>query len=348
MAPREDELSPLVEELLESYRESTRTHHVGRRALPSRAECIEILQLLLQVFYPGYFGRTDLAPEDVGYHVGVALSTLREKLSRQIEIAMCWEEERVHLEGREAEAPCHETCRGLALTFLRRLPEVRRTLIADVQAAFEGDPAASSYDEIILAYPGLLAVTVYRVAHELHRLGVPLLPRIMTEWAHTQTGADIHPGATIGPRFFIDHATGVVIGETSHLGADVKLYQGVTLGALSVPRGPGGRVVRGTQRHPTVDDGVTIYANATVLGGETVLGGGSTIGGSVFVTESVPPHSRVAVKPPELRVDRRTVRTAAIPAATSSSAPPASPSTASSPPSASAGPQSGEPREGAA
>ena len=308
MAPAEDELSPLVEALLESYRESHRTHHIGRRALPSRSECVEILQLLLQVFYPGYFGRQDLAPEDVGYHVGVALSTLREKLGRQIELAMCWEEERRHLEGQKAEAPCKSACRGLAIEFLRRLPEVRRTLIADVEAAFEGDPAASSFDEIILAYPGLLAVTVYRVAHELHRLGVPLLPRIMSEWAHTKTGADIHPGAAIGPRFFIDHATGVVVGETSHIGADVKLYQGVTLGAVSVPRGPGGRVVRGTQRHPTVEDGVTIYANATVLGGATVLGRGSTVGGSVFVTETVPPNSRVAVKPPELRVDVRAAR----------------------------------------
>ncbi len=313
MAPAEDELSPLVEALLESYRESSRTHHIGRRALPSRAECIEIVQLLLQVFYPGYFGRQDLAPEDVGYHVGVALSTLREKLSRQIELAMGWDEERRRLEGQQclegaSEMPCRAACRGIAMEFLRRLPDVRTTLIADVDAAYEGDPAASSFDEVILAYPGLLAVTVYRVAHELYVLGVPLLPRIMTEWAHTQTGADIHPGATIAPRFFIDHATGVVVGETTRIGADVKLYQGVTLGAVSVPRGPGGRALRDAKRHPTVEDGVTIYANATVLGGSTVIGQSSTVGGSVFVTESVPPNSRVAVKPPELRVDVRVAR----------------------------------------
>lgn len=308
MAPAEDELSPLVDALLESYRESHRTHNIGRRALPSRAECIEIVQLLLQVFYPGYFGRQDLAPGDVGFHVGVALSTLREKLAKQIELAMCWDEERKLLEGQSAEAPCRNACRAMAMAFLHRLPEVRRTLIADVEAAFEGDPAASSFDEVILAYPGLLAITVYRIAHELHALGVPLLPRVMSEWAHTQTGADIHPGATIGARFFIDHATGVVVGETSHIGVDVKLYQGVTLGALSVPRGPGGRVVRGTQRHPTVEDGVTIYANATVLGGATRIGEGSTVGGSVFVVESVPANSRVAVKPPELQVAARASR----------------------------------------
>ena len=308
MAQKEDELAPLVDALLESYRESHRTHHIGRRALPSRAECIEIVELLLQVFYPGYFGRQDLVAGDVGYHVGVALSTLREKLSRQIELAMCWDEERLHLDGQKAEAPCRNACRDLAVQFLGRLPAVRRTLIDDVEAAFEGDPAASSFDEIILSYPGLLAVTVYRVAHELHLLGVPLLPRVMTEWAHTQTGADIHPGAVIGPRFFIDHATGVVIGATSHIGADVRLYQGVSLGALSVPRGPGGRVVRGSKRHPTVEDGVTIYANATVLGGGTTLGKASTVGGSVFVTESIPPNSRVAVKPPELQVAQRSER----------------------------------------
>lgn len=328
MAPTEDELAPLVEALLESYRESHRTHHIGRRALPSRSECIEIVELLLQVFYPGYFGRQDLAASDVGYHVGVALSTLREKLSRQIELALCWDEERLHLDGQKAEAPCRNACRGVALAFLGRLPAVRTTLIADVEAAFEGDPAASSFDEIILAYPGLLAVTVYRVAHELHLLGVPLLPRIMTEWAHTQTGADIHPGAVIGPRFFIDHATGVVIGATSHIGSDVRLYQGVSLGALSVQRGPGGRVMRGVKRHPTVDDGVTIYANATVLGGSTILGKSSTVGGSVFVTESIPPNSRVAVKPPELQVAQRAERPPTEPpaaGATESSRPPQPP-----------------------
>ncbi len=186
--------------------------------------------------------------------------------------------------------------------FLGRLPEIRAMLLADVQAAFDGDPAAVNLDEVILAYLGLLAVTIHRAAHELHRLGIPLMPRIMTEWAHAQTGADIHPGATIGPSFFVDHATGVVIGETTDIGAHVKLYQGVTLGALSVPRDGAGRAIRGAKRHPTVEDGVTIYANATVLGGTTTLGEESVIGGSVFITKTIPPGSRVAVKPPELRV----------------------------------------------
>jgi serine O-acetyltransferase len=186
--------------------------------------------------------------------------------------------------------------------FLVKLPALRAMLLDDVQAAFDGDPAATNLDEVILAYPGLLAVTVYRVAHELFEMGVPLMPRIMTEWAHSRTGADIHPGAHIGKSFFIDHATGVVIGETSLIGANVKLYQGVTLGAVSHPRDESGRVIRNTKRHPTVQDGVTVYANATVLGGETVLGEKSIVGGSVFLTESVPSGSRVAITPPELKV----------------------------------------------
>jgi serine O-acetyltransferase len=186
--------------------------------------------------------------------------------------------------------------------FLAKLPSIRFTLLEDVQAAFDGDPAATNLDEVILAYPGLLAVSVYRVAHELYQLGVPLMPRIMTEWAHATTGADIHPGARIGQSFFIDHATGVVIGETTEIGGHVKLYQGVTLGAVSHPRDEQGRVIRDAKRHPTVEDGVTIYANATVLGGSTRLGEGSVVGGSVFLTDSVPSKSRVAIKAPELRV----------------------------------------------
>jgi serine O-acetyltransferase len=243
-----------------------------------------------------------LTDENVGYHVGNVLSTLREKLARQIEMSLCYRNE---CES-QAAAPCASFAKSLSTQFLSRLPEIRKMLLADVQAAFDGDPAAVNLDEVILAYPGLLAVTIYRVAHELHSLGVPLMPRIMTEWAHAQTGADIHPGAHIGPRFFVDHATGVVIGETTDIGANVKLYQGVTLGALSVPRDGDGRAIRGAKRHPTVEDGVTVYANATVLGGETTLGTESVIGGSVFITKTIPPGSRVAVKPPELRVKMTT------------------------------------------
>jgi len=189
--------------------------------------------------------------------------------------------------------------------FLNRLPHIRGLLLQDVQAAYDGDPAATNLDEVILAYPGLLAVSVYRIAHALYDLGVPMMARIMTEWAHSKTGCDIHPGADIGPAFFIDHATGVVIGETTHIGEGVKLYQGVTLGALSFPRDASGQIIRGRKRHPTLESGSTLYANATVLGGQTVVGAESVIGGSVFLTHSVPARSRVSLKEPELRVGTR-------------------------------------------
>ena len=176
-------------------------------------------------------------------------------------------------------------------------------LVVDVQAAYDGDPAAPNLSEIIFAYPGLVAVTVYRIAHELQVLGVPLLPRIMTEHAHSLTGIDIHPGANIGPSFFIDHGTGVVIGETTEIGTGVKIYQGVTLGALSFPKDERGKIIRGTKRHPTIEDGVVIYAGATILGGETVIGKGAVIGGNTWVIQSVPPHSRVLNENATTRVE---------------------------------------------
>jgi serine O-acetyltransferase len=291
------DLDALARAFVASYRGDARGSHIGRCYRPSREEILEIVRLLLQLFYPGYHGANDITDETAAFHVGSLLATLRTKLARQIEMCLCSEAER---HGQVP--PCAGKARELTARFLARLPGLRAMLLDDVQASYDGDPAASGLDEILLAYPGLLAVSVYRVAHELHALGVPLMPRIMSEWAHTQTGADIHPGATIGRRFFIDHATGVVIGETTVIGDDVKLYQGVTLGALSHPKDAQGRVVRHTKRHPTVESGVTIYASATVLGGDTVVGEGSLIGGSVFLTRSVPPRSRVAVKPPELSV----------------------------------------------
>jgi serine O-acetyltransferase len=288
----------LVEGMLASYRRDPRAQHVNRRFLPSRDEILEIVKLLLELFYPGYFGRQDLTDENLAFHVGNLLSTLREKLERQVETCLCFAAE---CDGRPAH-PCSEEARRTTERFLACLPAVRDALVLDVQAAYDGDPAASSLDEVILAYPGMLAVTVHRVAHELQAMGVPLMPRIMSEWAHSRSGADIHPGARIGKSFFIDHSTGVVVGETTMIGSNVKLYQGVTLGALSIPRDERGRVIRDTKRHPTVEDGVTIYANATVLGGRTVIGTDSVLGGSVFVTESVPPSTRVALRPPEMTV----------------------------------------------
>jgi serine O-acetyltransferase len=301
--PVEFEIGPrlpdLVERMAASYRSDPRTHHIDRRFLPSRQEIIEIVQLLLELVYPGYYGRQDLTSHNVGYHVGELLPKLGDKLCRQVFHCLCYQDE---LDGKTEEGmPCQKRARKITLAFVEAIPRIREMLAGDVQAAYDGDPAAVNTDEVIIAYPGVTAVTVYRLAHELYEMGVPLMPRIMTEWAHTVTGVDIHPGAKIGRNFFIDHATGVVIGETTEIGDNVKLYQGVTLGALSFPKDERGRIIRGHKRHPTLKDRVTIYAGATVLGGETVLGEGCTVNGSVFLTRSAPADCIVAQKLPELR-----------------------------------------------
>jgi serine O-acetyltransferase len=292
----------LAAALLDSYRADGRGLRVSQRYLPSRESIDEILQIVLELMYPGYFGRLDLDPGNLAEHTAGLIDRLAPKVEREIEHCLCY--------GREAQAApeageCAPRARELTEIFLGRLTPIRGLLVRDVQAAFDGVPAASNLDEVILAYPGVLAVSVYRIAHALYDLGVPMMARIMTEWAHSRTGCDIHPGAKIGPAFFVDHATGVVIGETSEIGEGVKLYQGVTLGALSFPRDASGQIIRGRKRHPTVEDGATLYANATVLGGQTVVGAGSVIGGSVFLARSVPPRSRVSLKEPELRVASR-------------------------------------------
>ena len=296
-------LDELARELLGSYLGDERARRISHRYLPSREAIVEILEAVLDLMYPGYFGRQDLSQENLGSHIAEAVAPLAPKVEREMEHCLCYGREREA--ARAALSDCAPRARELTQVFLRRLPEIRGLLVRDVQAAFDGDPAASNLDEVILAYPGLLAVSVYRIAHALHDLGVPLMARIMTEWAHSKTGCDIHPGAKIGAAFFVDHATGVVIGETTEIGEGVKLYQGVTLGALSFPKDSSGQIIRGTKRHPTVESGSTLYANATVLGGQTVVGAGSVIGGSVFLTHSVPPRSRVSLKEPELRVATR-------------------------------------------
>jgi serine O-acetyltransferase len=296
-------LEQLTGELLGSYLSDERARRISHRYLPSREAIVEILESVLDLMYPGYFGRQDLSVDNLGQHVGQMVAALSPKLEREMEHCLCYGREREAIPPEFGE--CAPRAHELAEIFLRRLPEIRALLIRDVQAAYDGDPAALNLDEIILAYPGVLAVSVYRIAHALYDLGVPMMARIMTEWAHSKTGCDIHPGASIGPAFFIDHATGVVIGETTHIGEGVKIYQGVTLGALSLPRDASGHLIRGKKRHPTVESGSTLYANATVLGGQTVVGADSVIGGSVFLTRSVPPRSRVSLKEPELRVMTR-------------------------------------------
>lgn len=261
-----------------------------KRCLPNRDIVIEIIQELEQVVFPGYFGDDSMARVQPDYHVGFWLNELYDKLKEQVEIALLYQGER---DVQEVEEQADSICGK----FFRRLPAVQKMLLTDVQAGFDGDPAAKSKEEIIFCYPGLFAIYVYRIAHELYQEKVPYIPRIMTEYAHGKTGIDINPGATIGEYFFIDHGTGVVIGETTSIGNNVKLYQGVTLGALSTRIG---QQLSGVKRHPTIENNVTIYSNSSVLGGETVIGENSTIGGNTFITESIPPNTRVSAKSPEL------------------------------------------------
>jgi len=295
---RSSALDKLTGSVVDSYASDKRTQRIGAAFLPSREAIVEIIAELRQLVFPGCFGQLALTRENVRYHVGNLLSRLGKQLTEQIFHCLCY-----------AEAECGPGCMpsrkraaALAKRFLGRIPAVREMLALDAQAAYDGDPAAKSIDEVIYCYPGFYAITVYRLAHELVLLGVPLMPRIMTEHAHSLTGTDIHPGARIGRSFFIDHATGVVIGETSRIGDNVKIYQGVTLGAQSFPKDERGRVIRGLQRHPTIEDNVTIYANATILGGKTVIGRGATIAGNTFIVESVAPDTVVGERPPELQV----------------------------------------------
>jgi serine O-acetyltransferase len=289
------ESNPLVGKLIDGYRSDARAVLLAPHPMPSSDAIVQILNDTIALMYPGYFGRRDLTAANIAREIETGVAGLTARL--ESEIGQCLRH------AQQADAPAR--ARLLCKKFIDGLAEIRAVLLGDVQAAFDGDPAATGTDEVILAYPGLLAVSVYRIAHALHLLGVPIMPRIMTEWAHGRTGCDIHPAAEIGPSFFIDHATGVVIGATTIIGAGVRLYQGVTLGALSLPRDAGGQLIRGQKRHPTIEDGVTIYAHATVLGGQTVVGADSIIGGSVFISKSVPPRSRVSLKEPDLRLSIR-------------------------------------------
>lgn len=260
---------------------------------PQKKEIIEILRMLQEVVYPGFYGHTVLYRANLRDHLGDVLFRIHLSLAHEIEKAL------------PDTARASGNAQDIAARFFETLPEIADLLAEDVRAAFDGDPAATGFDEIILAYPGLKAVFTYRLAHTLHELGVPLIPRIMTEFAHLETGVDIHPGARIGRSFFIDHGSGTVIGETTDIGDRVKLYQGVTLGAVSFPKNERGELIRGTKRHPTVMDDVVIYAGATILGGETVIGKGCVIGGSVWLTASVPPGTRVTLPNDQLRVESR-------------------------------------------
>lgn len=264
----------------------------GRR-LPNRSVIIDIVRDLKSIVFPGYFSTDTSATIFPEYYVGHRLNDIYDRLKNQIEIALLYHGE----EPEEAAARADRTTCG----FFEQLPEIQRLLLTDVQAGFDGDPAAKSKEEIIFSYPGLFAIYVYRLAHVLYKEEIPFIPRVMSEYAHGRTGIDINPGATIGEYFFIDHGTGVVIGETTEIGRNVKLYQGVTLGALSTRQG---QLLANVKRHPTIKDNVTIYSNSSVLGGETVIGENTIIGGNTFITESIPANTKVSAKSPELVIKK--------------------------------------------
>ena len=293
-----DRIDKAARELVESYTGAgIKIHHLDRQPLPAHAEIIRVLVTVHELLFPGYIGAQGLTGTSLSLHVQSRMTWLYEILTEQIKRAIS--------HGTKIGEACAVTDRDAsecAAAFLAALPRLREVLASDVQAAYDGDPAANCLDEIIFSYPCIFAIMVYRLAHELYQMRIPLIPRIMTEHAHHRTGIDIHPGTRIGSRFFIDHGTGVVIGGTAVIGNNVKLYQGVTIGAFSFDKDATGQLVRNTKRHPTIEDDVIIYAGATILGGETVIGRGSVIGGNVWLTHSVPPGTRVLQDSPNLRI----------------------------------------------
>ena len=274
---QQQRIEAVVDTILEDYRNGREIDKIDIFRHPDRDTVADILAKLRRLVFPGYFRDKNYRVYNAKHNLSMLVEDVMFNLSRQIALAMADEQ--------QGEALC--------LEFLSRIPQIRAVVQTDLQAAFDGDPAAKSMEEIIFSYPGLYAITVYRLAHELNSLGVPMIPRMMTEYAHNVTGIDIHPGAVIGEYFFIDHGTGIVIGETTVIGKHVKVYQGVTLGGLSTR---GGQSLRGKKRHPTIEDDVTIYANASILGGQTVIGKGSVIGASAFITDSIAPGTTVTIK----------------------------------------------------
>lgn len=296
-----DEKTPasdaLIDRIIDSYSEYPVSTRLDGKGILNRVLLIEILDNVRQVLFPGYYSKTRVRSAYVRYIIGERIEFIEHHLTKQILNALEGSDQYPELGYEDLQKKAKETTHA----FLNELPAIRAILATDIQAAYDGDPAAFDYKEIILSYPGLIAISTYRIAHVLWKLKVPLIPRIMTEHAHSLTGIDIHPGATIGQYFFIDHGTGIVIGETTIIGDNAKIYQGVTLGGLSTRKG---QALKGVKRHPTIGDRVTIYANASVLGGETVIGDDVTIGGSTFVVRSIPSGVRVSMRSPELDYSR--------------------------------------------
>lgn len=285
MKNNEITLDKLINKICNSYK-NEQNDEIDSSKMPSKDAIIKIIQQLQKILFPGYFAEPGLNDSNIKYYVGDLLNEVMFSLIHEINKSfIAVNEKRKSI----------KYCSVLSEKFLNSLPKIRELLRKDVEAALYGDPAAKSISEIIISYPCVKVITVYRIAHELHLLKIPLIPRMMTEYIHSLTGVDIHPGAEIGEYFFIDHGTGVVIGETAVIGNNVKIYQGVTLGALSFPKDKKGQIIKGLKRHPTIQDNVTIYANATILGGKTVIGNGATIGGNAWIMRSVQPGEKVIV-----------------------------------------------------
>ena len=295
-----NQLPDITARIVQTYEKLGSINHLDHCPLPSYDEIIAVIKDLTEILYPGYRRREGLHHGNIAYYVGDLVDRLHDRLTTQIGRALR------HEAGATSDCETVEDFEALGqaktLQFLDQLPELRGILATDVQAAYDGDPACQNLDEVIFCYPGLEAITIYRFAHLLHQLQIPFIPRMMSEYAHRKTGVDIHPGATIGSHFFIDHGTGVVIGATCEIGEHVKIYQGVTLGALSFPTDSDGQLIRDQKRHPTIEDNVVIYANATVLGGRTTIGHDAVIGSNVWLTASVEPHTTVVLEKPKLKM----------------------------------------------
>lgn len=285
------DIEQMVDSILDSYSKHADTCRLDEENILNRELLVEITEEIRKVLFPGFFETNRIRKGYIKFLVGERLEFIQYQLGNQISKALAAENKNSSREETEKKAE------EIVYEFMERIPALRDCLATDIQAAYNGDPAAYSTDEIIFSYPGVNAITIYRIAHELWLLGVPMIPRIMTEYAHGATGIDIHPGATIGKYFFIDHGTGIVIGETTVIGNNVKIYQGVTLGALSTRKG---QQLKGVKRHPTIGDGVTVYSGTSILGGDTVIGNNVTIGGNAFVVSSVPDGMKVSVRSPEL------------------------------------------------
>ena len=286
---KEEEVDEIVKSILSDFEGGKNIDTIHMYNKPDKAQVQELIHCLFQIVYPGYFKDRHIKIYNPQNSFAVIIEDSFYHLNKQVTLALEYRKGGEVLSEEERKKESYRICKA----FFKKLPTIREYLETDLLATYDGDPAAGCFEEIILAYPGLMAITVYRLAHELYLENVPVLPRLMTEYAHSRTGIDIHPGATIGKYFFIDHGTGIVVGETSIIGKNVKIYQGVTIGALSTR---GGQKLSGKKRHPTICDGVTIYANASILGGDTVIGENAVIGGNAFITRSIEPNTRVSMK----------------------------------------------------